>query len=67
MAQRPRVGLILTGGYAAWIRLSMLGYELRQTGLNGENLAQAIPTTVPSATVLPIRPRAPRNAEANNA
>ena len=28
------IGLILTGGYAAWIRFSMLGYELRQTGLN---------------------------------
>jgi simple sugar transport system permease protein len=28
------IGLILTGAYAVWIRHSVLGYELRQTGLN---------------------------------
>ncbi|MEV4314327.1 ABC transporter permease [Actinocrispum sp. NPDC049592] len=40
------IGLILTGGYAAWIRLSMLGYELRQTGLNARfAAAQGINTS----------------------
>jgi ABC-type uncharacterized transport system permease subunit len=28
------LGLVLTAGYAFWIKQSMLGYELRQTGLN---------------------------------
>jgi general nucleoside transport system permease protein len=28
------IGLILVAGYAVWIRHSVLGYELRQTGLN---------------------------------
>jgi general nucleoside transport system permease protein len=28
------IGLILAAGYAVWIKHSVLGYELRQTGLN---------------------------------
>jgi glycine oxidase len=72
--QRPTLqvedGLVRINGLFrhGWLLAPALVEEaLRQTGLNGENLAQALPSTVPSAPIVPMRPRTPRNAETNDA
>ena len=72
--QRPTLqvedGLVRINGLFrhGWLLAPALIEEaLRQTGLNGENLAQGMPSTIPSATIVQMRPRTPRSAEANNA
>jgi glycine oxidase len=72
--QRPALhvedGLVRINGLFrhGWLLAPALVEEaLRQAGLNGENLAQAAPTTVPVSAPVPLQPRARQRTETNDA